>query len=362
MWAIDTMKEAGISAKNDQAQNSVPSRERYSRLTPLDVDTELLLALQARQFFSPMFQLERRESLPEQGLTPASGKDFLDYLSESQLLPDEPGKYLHQIRGLLDRMVKNDLLVDIGVGRGGDFVMLPKSYYTLSELSKLREQGILWLAKTLGGLFVHRQVSPAIVHVVGENDEGEGSGIVFDEHHVLTCRHVVGGMQVATEQAFQGRTVIVEEVFQHGTEDVAVIRTKETLTTVPGLGYVDPMVSQKVYRFGYSRVPCSVPSSTGTSPLVMQSGEVTNESVHVFGGMELFLYSAISRPGDSGGAVVSDDGYIVGMTTELSDSRVQTPEGEDVFSPHYAGIPSHVLARAVDELGLGVRIPVETYE
>ena len=349
-------------AGHDQVQDSAPSRERYSRLAPLDVDTEMLLALQARQFFSPMFQFERRKPSPEQGLTPASGKDFLDYLKESQFPRDEPDRYLHQIRRLLDRMVENDLLVEMGVGRGGDFVMLPKSYYTFSEISKLRERGFLWLAKTLGGRFVHRQVSPAIVHVVGENDEGEGSGIVFDEHHVLTCRHVVSRMQVAAAQAFQGRTVTVEEVLRHETEDVAVIRIKEALTTVPGLGFVAPMVSQKVYRFGYSRVPCSVPSSTGASPLVMQSGEVTNESVLVFGGMELFLYSAISRPGDSGGAVVSDDGYIVGMTTELSDSRVQTKEGEDVFSPHYAGIPSHVLARAVDELDLGVQIPLETYE
>ena len=259
-------------------------------------------------------------------------------------------------------MVQNDLLVEMGVGGGGNFVMLPKSYYTFSELSKLRGRGVLWLAKTLGGRFVHRHVSPAIVHVVGENDEGEGSGIVFDEHHVLTCRHVVSGMQVASVQAFQGRTVTVEEIFPHGTEDVAVIRVKESLTSVPGLGFVAPMVSQKVYRFGYSRVPCSVPSSSEDSPLVMQSGEVTNESVLVFGGMELFLYSAISRPGDSGGAIVSDDGYIVGMTTELSDSRVHASEGEEVFSPHYAGISSHVLARAVDELGLGVEIPLETYE
>ena len=259
-------------------------------------------------------------------------------------------------------MVQNDLLVEMGVGGGSGFVMLPKSYYALSELSTLRERGVLWLAKTLGGRFVHRHVSPAIVHVVGENDEGEGSGIVFDEHHVLTCRHVVSDMQIASAQAFQGRTVTVEGIFPHDTEDVTVIRIKESLTTVPGLGFVAPMVSQKVYRFGYSRVPCSVPSSSGASPLVMQSGEVTSESVLVFGGVELFLYSAISRPGDSGGAVVSDDGYVVGMTTELSDSRVHTSEGEEVFSPHYAGIPSHVLARAVDELGLGVEIPVETYE
>ena len=96
-------------------------------------------------------------------------------------------------------------------------------------------------------------------------------------------------------------------------------------------------------------------------------------------------YSAISRPGDSGGAVVSDDGYVVGMTTELSDARQgtsdgpgdsavvgtttessdsksSTNEGEGEFSPHYAGIPSHVLVQAVDDLGLGVRIPYETYE
>ena len=349
-------------AEHDQVQDFARSRERYSRLAPLDIDTEMGLALQARFFFSTMFQLERRKPPPGQALTPASGKDFLDYLSENRLLPDKPDRYLHYIRRLLGGMVENDLLVDMGIGHGGNFVMLPRSYYAFSELSKLREEGVLWLAKTLGGRFVHRHVSPAIVHVVGENNEGEGSGIVFDEHHVITCRHVVSGMQVASEQAFQGGTVTVEKVFQHHTDDVAVIRIKESLKTVPGLGYVDPTVSQKVYRFGYSRVPCSVPSSTGTSPLVMQSGEVTNDSVFVFGGVEMFLYSAISRPGDSGGAVVSDDGYVVGMTTELSDSRVHTSEGEEVFSPHYAGIPSHVLARAVDELDLGVHIPVETYE
>ncbi len=360
--AAETTKETGTLAGNNKIQESAPSRKRYSRLAPLDVETETLLAHQARQFFSPMFQLERRKLPPGQSLTPASGKDFVDYLSERQSLAEEPDRYLHHIRGLLDRMVQNDLLVETGVGRGADFVMLPKSYYALSELSTLRARGVLWLAKTLGGRFVHRYVSPAVVHVVGENNEGEGSGIVFDEHHVLTCGHVVSRMKLAPVQAFQGRTATVEEVFQYESADVAVIRIKESLTTVPGLGFVDPVVSQKVYRFGYSRVPCSVPSNTGTSPLVMQSGEVTNESVRALGGGELFLYSAISRPGDSGGAIVSDDGYVVGMTTELSDSRVHTSEGEEVFSPHYAGIPSHVLARAVDEFGLGVQIPIEIYE
>ena len=128
-------------AGHDQIQDSAPSRERYSRLAPLSVDTEMLLALQARQFFSPIFHIERRKPPPGQALTPASGKDFLDYLSESQSLPEEPDRYLHQIRGLLDRMVDNDLLVEMGVGGGGSFVMLPKSYYALSYVFALPGSG-----------------------------------------------------------------------------------------------------------------------------------------------------------------------------------------------------------------------------
>ena len=372
-------------AKEEQIQGTASRRERYTSLAPMDVDTETAVAKLASTFFSPMFQLQIRRPPAGQPLTPASGRDFIDFLTKSNTLSDEPSKYISQIRELLERMSSNGLLVDMGVGPDGAFVVLPKCYYAISEVSKLRQRGVLWLAKILGGRFVHRHVSPAIVHIVGKNDKGEGSGIVFDARHVLTCRHVVARMDVATEQVFQGKLVTIEQVVEHDTQDVAVVRVKERLATVPGLGFLAPTVSQKVYRFGYSRVPCSIPSSTGISPLVMQSGEVSSESVSVFGGTELFLYSAIARPGDSGGAVVSDDGYVVGMTTELSDARQGTSddpsdgdavgtttelpdsqsskkEGEDVFSPHYAGIPSHVLAQAVDDLCLGVRVSYETYE
>ena len=350
---------------DEQLQGGASDGERYSRLAPLHIDAEMGLALLARQFFGPAFQVTVQKRPPGQPITPASGKEFLEYLKETKFVLDEPDRYLHQIQGLLNRMVENGLLLDMGFGADSGFVLLPKSYYALSELSELRSHGFLWLAKTLGGRFVHHHVSSAIVHVVGENDEGDeraGSGIICDAHHVLTCEHVVAGMKVAKEQVFQGRIVTVEKIVVHETEDVAVIRVDKPLKPVPGLGFLTPMVSQKVYRFGYSRIPCSIPSRTGLSPLVMQSGEVTNESVFVFGSRERFLYSAISRPGDSGGAVVSDDGYIVGMTTELSDARVGTMEGEELFSPHYAGIPSHVLAKTVEDMRLGFEIPFETYE
>ena len=334
-------------------------RERYARLERMDIRTETIVAAIATSFFSPAAIGKRKQQDGEskEDLSPASSSDFVDFLEAQGVLPNAQ-KYIYQVRGLLARMERSNILVSFPSWSGN--VMLPKNYYALHELSELRRQGLLWLAKALGGRFVHAQVSPAVVHIVGEGDNGEGSGIVFGPQHVLTCRHVVTDMKVAAEQVFQGRTVSIDTIAKHPDIDVAVIKTVEELSPAPGLAFLRPEVSQKVYRFGYARIPCSIPLDG--AGLTIESGEVTRAEVIVFGGDKLFLYSAVSRPGDSGGAIVSEDGYVVGMTTKLFDARQESRDGEDVFSPHYAGIPSHVIARAVEELDLGAPIPYETFE
>ena len=337
------------------------SNKRYVKLAPMSVDLETELATLARQFFRPRIQANNRNAQLNQKITPASGADFMDHLNASKIL-DQPNKYIYQIRGLLERMVASNILVDMGLGKDGNYAIFPKSYYTLSELTILRNKGNLWLSKILGGRFVYHQVSPAVVHILAENNENEGSGIIFDAHHILTCKHVVSDMKVARIQIFQGKNFTVENEFQHDSLDVAVIRVREPLAIVDGLGFLAPTISQKIYRFGYARVPRSIPLSTGAAPLVMQSGEVTSESVVLFDKSRVFLYSAVSRPGDSGGAIVSDDGYVVGMTSELSDDRRADCEVQGIISPHYVGVPSDILQTAVDELELGVHIPYETYD
>lgn len=331
-------------------------RKRYSRLEPMDVKTEALVAAMAASFFTPM-AIHRRRGDANGPLGPEPSQNFLAHLKDTGVFAD-PDKYLYQIRDLLARMERDNILVSFASDPSN--VMLPKSYFRLSEVSALRARGSLWLAKTLGGRFVHAEVSRATVHIVGEGNEGEGSGIVFGSHHVLTCRHVVEGMKLAAQQSFQGRSVGIDRVDSHPDADVAVVRTREALNPVPGLAFLKPEVSQKVFRFGYARVPCSIPSDGGG--LTIESGEVTSASVRVFGGDELFLYSAVSRPGDSGGAIVSEDGYVAGMTTALSDTRVVGQDGPEVFSPHYAGVPSDVIAKAVAGMDVGAYIPYETFE
>ena len=73
---------------------------------------------------------------------------------------------------------------------------------------------------------------------------------------------------------------------------------------------------------------------------------------------ELFLYSAISRLGNSGGTIVSEDGFVVGISTNLTDRKYSDV---NVFAPHHTGIPAHVVANSVAEFELGIEIPFETF-
>ena len=341
------MKRTENPYKKPESARASDSRERYVQLAPLDVDQEMDLTLRARAFFAPSNYRNNCQAIGKtpaaRSILPLSGGDFMKYLKTTGLLGD-PDRYIYQIRHLLERMAANNILVEMP-GTDASYVMIPKSYYALSEVSTIRSAGMLWMAKTLGGRFIHHQISPAIVQIAGENSNGDaraGSGVVFDPHHILTCGHVVSGMKVNGIQSFQGKQVTIDEGFvKHKDLDVGVLRVQESLCAVPGLAFLAPFVTQRVYTFGYPRVPCALPGKGGNSPLIVQGGEVTNSAVSMFGATDLFLYSAIARPGNSGGAIVSDDGYVVGITTDVMEGRYSE---EPPSSPHYAGIPAHVIA------------------
>ena len=165
-------------------------------------------------------------------------------------------------------------------------------------------------------------------------------------------------MQLDDRQTFQGLECVVDEksIHKHETDDVAVIRVDKSLKPVDGLVFQPPVIAQTVFTLGYPRIPC-----TREALLTMQPGAVTSESVVSFRGENLFLYSAISRPGNSGGPVISEDGYVVGISSE--DLTVESDDEKDsAFSPHYAGVPSHIIVKAIADMGLDVEIPFEDFE
>jgi S1-C subfamily serine protease len=193
------------------------------------------------------------------------------------------------------------------------------------------------------------------VQITGKNPSGDpcaGTGIVFDQHHILTCAHVVKDVDVDKVQIFQGFEHHIEQCFVHPQADVAVVRVRRFLELAVGLSFLSPRIAQPVFTLGYPKIPF-----VREAALTMQRGEVTNELVTTFDGHKVFLYSAIARPGNSGGPIISSEGYVIGISMQdLFQQDERNP-----FSPHYAGIPTHQIAQCLDELDIGVQIPVEDF-
>ena len=90
----------------------------------------------------------------------------------------------------------------------------------------------------------------------------------------------------------------------------------------------------------------------------MHTGEVTNHSVDLINGEKAFLYSAITRPSNSGGPIVSYDGYLVGIATK----DIPVENKGSTFSPHYAGVDAVTIGNALADLGLDMRASFESLE
>jgi len=335
--------------------------DSYFLLEPLDVWIEAYIAMKAAMYFHPSQIAERNhESVHSEEPQPVESREFVEYL-KSEGVVENVDRRVHQIRHLLARMETQNLLVSYYSLQQD--MMLPKRYFCLAQPSKQRKKGALWLSRVLGGRYIYEMISPAVVQIVGINSDGDsraGSGIVFDPHHVLTCKHVVEDMRVNEKQHFQGAHVTINRTVKHPSIDVAVLSVVEELRPTKGLVFFRPEVSQTIYRFGHGRVPNTKELSAVEPPI--ERGEVTFSPKITYDDSELFLYSAVSRPGDSGGPIVSDDGYVVGMTTTRLEETVETNREVSMDHPHYAAIPSDIITNAVKELDTSACIPYETFD
>lgn len=204
------------------------------------------------------------------------------------------------------------------------------------------------------------------VQVAGHDDEGNpvdswGTGLVFDRQHVVTNKHVVTGLADCSSglSIYPARNHPDAECIAcsgtahpHPSLDVAVIKfdlpEDKSLPRLAGVAFRDPEWSDEVYVFGYPRV-----SMTAEMALTVQRGEVVNPSAETIPDRQkIFLYSAIARPGNSGGPIVAQDGRVIGLVVEDSAEASSTDAGP-AAAPFYRGIPSSEIVRALDDLGYG---------
>lgn len=334
--------------------NPEPS-QRFTILKPLPVMQRAEIALKAFNFFSvtaynenlKVLGIEKNAAAPTRAF---SVIEFLDYLEKTGVL-SAPLRYVYVVKTLLDTMEREGLLVAMGLSR---FVMAPKTYFCLKELTRRESKGLSWLAPALGPEFLYSFHGRLTVHIIGDSDGAErgGTGFIISDRHVLTCAHVINEMSVRKQQRFQGKDCEIKKCYTHPSVDVGIIEMSgPVLESSPSIGFREPVIGEQICLLGYPPVPMSC-----EAPLIMQGGEIVNAGVADIRKQKCFLYSAVARPGNSGGPVISRSGHIVGIVTE---DRVDPEKPHALF---YAGISTATIHAALATIPISVELPIETYE
>ncbi len=182
-------------------------------------------------------------------------------------------------------------------------------------------------ATALDPAAVGATVIPSVVAVeVGSTRDGEflktasGSGVVFDNEHIVTNNHVIAGATAVQVVLSDGRVYPAEVVGSDAITDVAVLSVTAADLEPLALGSTDSLA-------------VGMPAIAVGSPLGLEGGP--SLSVGVISALgrevqttpEVILYGMIQTDapitnGSSGGALVDRNGALIGITTAVGASQL----------------------------------------
>ena len=153
-----------------------------------------------------------------------SVQDFIDYNTKKNSLGKSAFTYLYHINYLLQKLVEKSVVNK--VSSLGGLPILGDMYVSLNMPSSEEE----WLkitsyAEYLGLDYIRERISPYTAIIVVCDDKGDnhiGSGLLISTNHILTCLHVVDGVEIK-EVLIKEAQYAVKDIYKSGSKDIAII-------------------------------------------------------------------------------------------------------------------------------------------
>lgn len=336
--------------------------DHNSVLKPLSIEQQKQVATNLLYFFDPRNSHQIRSQLSLMALAhaePFSLAQFFDWAAKHRGLPDY-SRVRHHIVGVAKNLVRAGLLYHEGKARSG--VLGDQDLFFASyELSRGASRGTLFLGKALGPSYIAHEIQRALVAISGltaDQDVTVGTGLHVHPEYIVTCDHVIRDMTVDRTLEVDGVWVSVVDCLKNVKPgiDVGVIRVKPPVPlALPDLLFRDANLLEDVLVAGFP----TVPTSTTRFP-TFQRGEISQIDVPTFWGTDVDLFSAIARPGNSGGPLVTLEGNVVGLVTQSLERERENADRTSVL-PFFAAVPACDIRTEFEAL-TPIALPWETYE
>jgi hypothetical protein len=238
------------------------------------VGWQLIVAASAHRFFNPLhperaaFAAAIGRRFTDDAFEAWTANDFAKYVQTTDLAPGDASA----ITRILASMERAGLLMSAGWDT--TLPLLGQQYISQGSLSA-QMRGYLWLSEVIGPDLIIEAYRNVTVQISALDSPHWGSGLVLDEGHILTNKHVVRKLkghrlQIVCPGSADSSTPHNSRLFDdHPDLDVAIIRVDPpALKPTPGMVFRDPAWADEVFVLGYPRVSWMV--ETG---LIVQRGE-----------------------------------------------------------------------------------------
>lgn len=335
-------------------------------LRPLTTDELEEISMKLLLFFAPQNYSKNCEAIKRKPdktkIKPFTYGDLFDYLEEHSSLGEDAINHIYHISTIIAKFVQMGILNHVGFNTKGS-PPLNSEYYTHLKLTEAQTKNHLWLSKYLGESYLMNKLRDFIIRIEGVNSFGEsgtGSGILINANTVLTCKHNLTDLNEFACYLGDEKIEILNYSV-HYKHDIGIVKLSNVINRSFFPYFGPPFELDNVITMGYPPL-----RGMREAALITQKGEI-NALCTDWGGCDCITVSSTVRPGNSGGPVISKNGYIVGIVTQFANSASSASSDKNEFKdnnavPFYNAISSFGIRNNIKEIDDSLHLTFENYK